>query len=79
MFSAATMYGTQAQVPSAGVAAVTQPMGISFDDGSFAGSLLDPHNPLMWFGVFLLATVGAAGLSGSARLGKAKLTAAVGA
>jgi hypothetical protein len=79
MFTAATMYGTQAQIPAAGVAAVTQPMGISFDDKPFAGSLIDPHNPLMWFGVFLLATVGAAGVSGSARLGKAEISAAVGA
>jgi hypothetical protein len=73
------MYGTTTQVPVAGVAAVTQPMGV-YGQGAANGykSMLDPHNPLMWLGVFLLATVGAAGVSGSARLGPARASAGVG-
>lgn len=79
MFTAASVYGTQAQVPSAGLSAVTEPMGVTFDDKGLAGAMVDPHNPLFWFGLFLLGTVGAAGLSGSARLGKAKIAASLGA
>lgn len=41
-------------------------------------SLVDPRNPIVWFGVVLLVTVGAAGVAGSVRLGPAKLGAAVG-
>lgn len=78
MFTAAGMYGTQPQVPSAGIAAVTQPMGISVDDKGLVGSMIDPDNPLFWLGLFLAATVGAAGLSGSARIGKAKIAASLG-
>jgi hypothetical protein len=41
-------------------------------------SVVDPHNPIVWFGVLLLVTVGAAGFAGSVRLGPAKVGAAVG-
>lgn len=41
-------------------------------------SLVDPKNPVVWFGVVLLITVGAAGFAGSVKLGPAKLGAAVG-
>ena len=79
MFTASQLYGTSPQVPVAGVAAVTQPMGVySQGVGDGYKSLIDPHNPLMWFGVFLLATVGAAGVSGSARLGPARASAGLG-
>lgn len=40
--------------------------------------LVSPRNPLMWLGVILLATVGAAGLAGSVRLGPARLSGSVG-
>lgn len=79
MFWATDQYGTNAQVPVGGVAAVTQPMGI-YSQGAANGykSLIDPHNPITWFGLFLLATVGAAGVSGSARLGPARASAGIG-
>lgn len=41
-------------------------------------SLVDPRNPIVWFGVVLLVTVGAAGVAGSVRLGPAKLGGSVG-
>lgn len=68
---ASQLYGTQPQIPSAGIGAVTEPMGISAGNNGWA-NLIDPHNGIFWFGVFLLATVGAAGVSGSARLGPAR-------
>lgn len=79
MFTSAGLYGTSAQVPLGGVAAVTQPMGV-YSEGAAQGykSLIDPQNPIMWLGVFLLVTVGAAGVSGSARLGPARVAAGVG-
>jgi hypothetical protein len=40
--------------------------------------LADPGNPLVWFGLILLITVGAAGAAGSVRLGPAKLSGSVG-
>jgi hypothetical protein len=78
MFTAQSLYGTQPQVPSAGLASVTEPMGVSLDDRGGIRGLIDPSNPLVWFGGFLLVTVGAAGVSGSARLGRAKVAASVG-
>jgi len=78
MFTAQSLYGTQPQVPSAGLASVTEPMGVSFDDRGGIGAYVDPRNPLVIFGAFLLITVGAAGVSGSARLGRAKVAASVG-
>lgn len=79
MFTSAGLYGTSPQAPLGGVASVTQPMGV-YSQGAAQGykSMLDPHNPIMWLGVFLLATVGAAGISGSARLGPARVSGGVG-
>lgn len=74
---ASQIYGTQPQIPAAGLQAVTEPMGISRDDNGWR-NLIDPHNGIFWFGVFLLATVGAAGVSGSARIGPARASAGIG-
>jgi len=41
-------------------------------------TLLSPKNPLFWIGMIGLATVGAAGLAGSVRLGPAKVSGSVG-
>lgn len=41
-------------------------------------SLVDPKNPVVWFGVILLITVGAAGVAGSVKLGPAKIGGQVG-
>jgi hypothetical protein len=41
-------------------------------------SLLDPNNPLLWFIVVVAVTMGAAGVAGSVRLGKAKFSASAG-
>jgi hypothetical protein len=78
VFTSAQLYGTQPQTPSYGVATVTQAMGLESDKRGWA-ALVDPHNPLAWFGVLLLVTVGAAAVSGSARLGRATVSASVGA
>lgn len=77
MFDSQSLYGCEPQMPSQGIAAPTQHMGSdNFTVG--AKGLLDPHNPLFWFGGFLLVTVGAASVAGSARLGKAKVQIGVG-
>ena len=76
-WTATSLYNTTPQAPAwAGVAAPTQAMATTANSGGWRG-LVDPHNPLMWFGAVLLVTVGAAGLSGSVRLGRAKLSAAL--
>jgi hypothetical protein len=71
---ASQVFGMAPQAPSYGTAAPTQSMATS---GILSGGwkqLVDPGNPLMWFGVVLLVTVGAAGAAGSVRLGRAKLS-----
>ena len=73
---AATLYGTTPQAPSYPVASPTQNMGTDDITAGWRG-LLDPANPLMWFGVVLLVTVGAAGVAGSVRLGRARLSASI--
>lgn len=78
MFTASSLYGVNPQSGSYGVAAPTQAM--ASDAATPAGwrGLVDPANPLVWFGALLLVTVGAAGVAGSVRLGKATLRASVG-
>jgi len=76
-WDATTLYGTTPQAPTwGGAAAPTQAMATTARSGGWRG-LVDPHNPLAWFGAVLLVTVGAAGLSGTVRLGRAKLSAAL--
>jgi len=75
--TAATLYGTAPQGPAYGTMAPTQVMGTD-TLATGARALIDPNNPLMWFGAFLLFTLGAAAVSGNVRLGKAKLSASVG-
>lgn len=77
MFTAASVYGTAVQAPNYGIAEPTQHMGTDDIATGWRG-LVDPHNPLMWFGVILLVTIGAAGVAGSVRLGRARIHAGVG-
>jgi hypothetical protein len=77
MFDSQSLYGCAPQMPVAGIAAPTQQMGTN-DLSIGAKGLLDPHNPLLWFGAFLLTTVGAASVAGSVRLGRTKLSASAG-
>lgn len=77
-FTAQGLYGATPQAPSyAPTAAPTQAMAYTDDLRSGLAGLVDPANPLFWFGVVLLVTVGAAGAAGSVRLGKAKISASV--
>jgi hypothetical protein len=76
VFTAASVYGATPQAPSYGVAAPTQAMATDDIATGWRG-LLDPANPLFWFGVVLLVTFGAAGAAGSVRLGRAKLSGSV--
>jgi hypothetical protein len=77
VYTAASLYGATPQAPSYGVASPTQALATDEIKTGWKG-LLDPQNPLLWFGVVLAVTVGAAGVAGSVRLGKAKLSASVG-
>lgn len=73
-YTAQSLYGVTPQAPSYGqVAAPTQHMATD-DIASGWRGLVDPRNPLMWVGVVLLITVGAAGVAGSVRLGRARLS-----
>lgn len=78
MFTASSLYGTTTQAPSYGSTAPTQAMGTDITSAGGWRGLVDPGNPLVWFGAILLVTVGAAGVAGSVRLGKATLRASVG-
>lgn len=71
---ASQVFGIAPQNPSYGTAAPTQGMATSGILNGGWKQLVDPANPLVWFGVVLLVTVGAAGAAGSVRLGRAKLS-----
>lgn len=73
VYSATSLYGTTPQAPSYGIAAPTQQMGTDDIAAGVRGLLDIRHNPLTWFGIVLLVTAGAIGVSGSVRLGRAKL------
>lgn len=70
-------YNVSPQLPSYNTAAPTQQMGATSTHSNWR-ALVDPSNPLVWFGGILLVTVGAAGVAGSVRLGRAKISANVG-
>lgn len=76
MYTAQSVYGVQPQMPSLGIAAPTQTMATD-DLKSGARALINPANPLFWFGLVLAVTFGAAGVAGSVRLGKAKASVSV--
>lgn len=75
-FDAQSLYGATPQAPSYGVAAPTQAMGTDDIAAGWKG-LVDPNNPLFWFGAILLVTVGAVGVAGSVRLGRARVAASI--
>jgi len=75
-FDAASVYGALPQIGSATVAAPTEHMGTNDLQGGLR-ALIDPHNPVMWFGAVVLATFGLIGVAGSVRLGKAKVSASL--
>lgn len=72
MWTAQSVYGMTPQAPSYGVAAPTQDMAVDPIPGGWR-RLVTPDNPLFWAGVLILVTLGAAGVAGSVRLGRAQL------
>jgi hypothetical protein len=78
MYTAQSVYGATPQAPSLVVA--DQPLVATSTDGMATGmrGLVVPDNPLFWFGAFLLATFGFAGVAGSARLGAARVSGQLG-
>jgi hypothetical protein len=77
-FSAYAQTGLRPVADTAGNRRVTSSMATEDRGTTGLAALIDPSNPLLWFGAFLLITVGAAGVSGSARIGRAKVQASVG-
>ncbi len=75
--TAASIYGTQPQAPSWGVQAPTGMMGTD-DFATGWRAFVDPHNPVVWLGAILAATVGLAAVAGSARVGPVRVGAGVG-
>lgn len=78
MYDAASLYGATPQAPSYGV---TTPPTQSMGTGDIAGgwrALVDPGNPLVWFGAILAVTIGLVGVAGSVRLAGARVSGAVG-
>jgi len=76
---ASTLYGTTPLGASAVAPAPTAHLAYAREDNPGGWrALVDPHNPLFWFGVVLAVTFGAAGVSGSAKAGPLKASASVG-
>lgn len=78
MWTAFDQIGLRPIAPATGggsVAAPTQTAAFTDDDTIGRFSI---DNPLVWFGAFLLITVGAASVAGSVRLGKVKVAASAG-
>lgn len=78
MWSAMDQIGLRPVTPATGggnVATATQAVGVTDADTLGRFSI---NNPLVWFGGFMLVTVGAASLAGSVRLGKVKVSASAG-
>jgi hypothetical protein len=77
MYTAASQYGATPQIPSQ----VATPLeGAMADDmgGNSWQTLINPKNPLFFFGVVLAVTLGAVGVAGSARVGPVKASGSVG-
>lgn len=72
-------FGADTSMPTAGVARPTEVMSIASTDlATGARALVDPKNPLFYLGLLLAITFGAAGISGSARVGKVKVSGTAG-
>jgi len=77
VYDAASVYGTSPQMPSmTGLAAPTTRMGTDSLVTGWRG-LLHPDNPLFWLGGIVAVTLGLIGVSGSVRLGRARIAASV--
>jgi hypothetical protein len=77
MYTAAQMYGATPQIPNQ----VSTPLEGAMADDLSSGSLktlINPRNPLFFFGVVLAVTLGAVGVAGSARVGPVKASGSVG-
>ena len=75
--TAANIYGTAPTFIGSVPAQTAMDATDSIGSGGWK-SLTKPSNPVFWFGVVLLVTVGAAGLAGSVRLGPASIKANIG-
>lgn len=77
-FTASSLYGATPQAPSYGV--TTPPTQAMAPDDIANGwrGLVDPHNPLLWFGAILAVTVGLIGVAGSVRLAGARVSGSIG-
>lgn len=77
-FSVQSQVGLIPRVQTQGDTGVAAPIDrVAVADGDRMG-LFSPSNPLLWFGLFMAATVGLVGAAGSVRLGKVKLAASAG-
>lgn len=78
MWSAYDQVGLRPIAPVTGGGGVASPTQVAAmtDDDTIGKFSID--NPLVWFGAFLLITVGAASLAGSVRVGKVKVAASAG-
>ncbi len=77
-FSVYSQVGLTPRVQTAGDTGLAAPTDrVAVMDTDRMG-LFSPSNPLLWFGAILAITVGAAGVAGSVRLGKAKIAVSAG-
>lgn len=83
MYTASSVYGISQDIPGGTTGNLpgyrpTSGMGMTFDDAKGLRAVIDVRNPLFVFGCLLAATLGAIGVSGSARVGPAKVAAELG-
>lgn len=74
--TAASLYGANPQMPTAASSPLQH--AAADDVGGGLRSIVNPHNPLLWFGVALAVTAGAMGVAGSARVGSVAVSAKAG-
>ncbi len=77
MVHGSALYGFMPSTVGLGAGADLRPASTAPGFTGTAKDLVSPNNPLFWAGAILLVTVGAAGVAGSVRVGKAKLQASL--
>ncbi len=76
--TAGQLYGPSVQTPTLPEVMHSPIAPADLSDTTGWRRLVDPKNPLVWFGALLAITLGAAGVAGSARVGNVRVSASAG-
>lgn len=78
MYTAQQLYGLPYPTGGGPASAPTEHMATHELGRGGMRALVNPDNPLVWFGAFLAVTLGLVGVAGSARVGKVRVEAKAG-